>query len=422
MNIKEKIATANKEAVSNIVNSEPFWVDIKPAIEVIEGMEDHMILHSGPPITYENMVDLHKRGMQNAALTEGWASTREEAIAMLESGEIKLESALDHNTVGAGTGIITKSLAMMVTEDRATGKIAANIPMEGDYLGGLCAWGRYSPEIVENLRYMREDVFPYIVELLKKLGGVSIKPILAEGMQMGDENHTRQDAAGMILLQKLASEIVKMRWGQERTEMVMHYIADTPRMFHPMGMGACRSAMLSNVGKPYSTMVTAMGGNGVEFGLKIAALGDQWFTAPAPKLDGQYTSSKFSEKDALPWIGDSCITECAGLGGMAAATSPMVTYILGKKLHEAINQTKEMTKICIGKNNNFPIPNLDFDFLPVGIDMRMVLKTGICPTMHGGNFHVDGGLIGAGTARAPMECFEKALRAYADKYAEEAKA
>lgn len=419
MNIKEKIAAANQQAVDRIIHSDPYWVDIKPAGEVIDGLTDHMILHSGPPITYDKMVDLHKRGMRNAALMEGWAKTDAEANEMLSAGEIKLESALDFNTVGAGTGIITKGLAMMVAEDRASGKIAATIPMEGDCLGGFGAWGRYNPEIADNLKYLREDVFPCIVEVLKDMGGISIKPIFAEGLQMGDEHHTRQDAAGLILLQKMATKIVKMRFSQEKAEMAMHYIADTPRAFHPMGMGACRSAMLNNVGLEYSTMVTAMGGNGVEFGIKIAALGNQWFTVPAPKLEGQYTSAKYTSDDALPWMGDSCITECAGLGGMAAATSPMVTYILGRSLQDSINQTKEMGKICIGKNRNFPIPNLDFDALPVGIDMRLVLKTGICPVMHGGNFHVDGGLIGAGTAAAPMECFEQALRAFAEKYKDE---
>ena len=50
--------------------------------------------------------------------------------------------------------------------------------------------------------------------------------------------------------------------------------------------------------------------------------------------------------------------------------------------------------------------------------MRLVLKTGIAPMMDGGNFHRDGGLIGAGTASAPMACFEKAMRLFAAKYPE----
>ncbi len=419
MTIKEKIAAANQEAIDGIINSEPYWVDMKPAIECVDGLEDHMILHSGPPITYNEMVELHKRGMRNAALMEGWAKTNEEADEILSAGEIKLGSCLDYNTVGAGTGIVTKSLYMMVTEDRATGKRSANIPMEGDFEGGFAGWGRFSPELGENLKYLNREVFPYVSEMLQKRGGVAVKPILASGLQMGDEHHSRQDAAGMLLIQQIATDIAKMGFPQDRLEKVMHYCADTLRIFHPIGMGACRSAMLPNVGLPYSTMITAMGGNGVEFGIKVAALGDQWFTAPAMRLKGSMTSSKYKEEDSLPWMGDSCITECAGVGGMAAAASPVVSLLRGQKLNEAIGQTKQMTKICVGKNRNFPIPNLDYDFLPVGLDIRLILKTGIQPIMHGGNFHYDGGLIGAGTGEVPMECVKKAMRAFAEKYKDE---
>ena len=135
-------------------------------------------------------------------------------------------------------------------------------------------------------------------------------------------------------------------------------------------------------------------------------------------MKGRYTSSKYTEKDQLPWIGDSCIVECAGLGGLAAAASPIVCNLRGMKLKEAIALTREMEQICIAKNHNFPVPNLDFDFLPVGIDIRKVLKTGISPEIHGGMFNHEGGMIGAGSARVPMQCFEKAMKAFANQYRE----
>ena len=119
-------------------------------------------------------------------------------------------------------------------------------------------------------------------------------------------------------------------------------------------------------------------------------------------MKGRYTSSEFTEKDQLPWMGDSCVVECYGLRGMT--------------LKESIGQTKEMYRITMEKNYNFPIPNLDFDFLPVGIDIRKVLKEGVCPAIHGGMFNRVGGLIGAGMARVPMQCFEKALVAFGEKY------
>ena len=104
------------------------------------------------------------------------------------------------------------------------------------------------------------------------------------------------------------------------------------------------------------------------------------------------------------------------MGGIAGAASPIVLNLRGMSLAESIAQTREMEEICIGHNPNFSIPNLDFDTLPSGIDIRLVLKTGISPVIHGGMFNKEGGLIGAGMARVPMECFEKALRAFAEEY------
>ena len=174
--------------------------------------------------------------------------------------------------------------------------------------------------------------------------------------------------------------------------------------------------MLSAVGCKYSTMVTAVCGNGVTFGIKVAGLGNEWFTAQAPMMKGRYTSSKYTIKDQLPWIGDSCVVECAGMGGIAAAASPIVCSLRGLKARDAVKLTREMENICISHNPNFPIPNMDFDFLPVGIDIRKVIETGTAPEIHGGMFNYEGGLIGAGSARVPMECFEKAMEAYVKRY------
>jgi hypothetical protein len=365
------------------------------------------------------MVMLHRRGLVSACLFEGWAKTEEEAMKLITSGKIKLLSALDTNTVGAGTGIITKNVAMIVTKDRNSGKVEATFPAEGIVCqGGFCGWGLYSEGIAENLRHMREYLLPPMADMVRKKGGLPTKPILAESMNMGDENHTRQSAADLLFEHQITLDMMQLDYPKDQLFASMKYIIETPRFFHCFGQGASRAAMLGNVGREYSTMVTAVCGNGVEFGIKIAALGDEWFCAPAPMMEGKYTSSKYTIDDQLPWCGDSCVVECAGLGGLAAAASPIVCNLRGMSLKDAIAQTREMEKICIKKNYNYPISNLDFDFLPVGIDIRKVLKTGISPIVHGGMFNKEGGLIGAGMARIPMECFEKAMRAFVAKYGE----
>ena len=416
MDIRDKINAANDRAVRCVLDSEPYWVDVQPAGACVEGLGDHMILHSGPPVDYEDMVMLHRRGMVSAMLFEGWAKTEAEAVARIRAGEVKIESALDHNTVGAGTGIITQSVMMNVIEDRTSGKRACTFPAEGAFQGGFCGWGLYSEGIAENLRVMREDLFPLIREMLQKRGGLAIKPILAEGMQMGDENHTRQTAADLLFDKQILPDLFALNRPKEDIMKVVRYIVDTPRFFHCYGQGAARAALLAADGTPYSTVVIAVCGNGVNFGIKVAGLPGEWFLAPAPMMEGRYTSTHFTQKDQLPWIGDSCVVECAGMGGFAAAASPITCNLRGMTLMEAIAQTREMERISIGKNPNFPIPNLDFDCLPVGIDIRLVLKTGISPAIHGGMFNYEGGLIGAGMARVPMACFQKAMKAYAARY------
>lgn len=416
--MKEKIAQANKEAASCLIDNDPWWVDVKPAGECIEGLEDHMILHSGPPIDLDDMVMLHRRGMVSAMLFEGWAKDEKEAMEILHSGEIKIDSALNHNTVGAGTGILTKSVMMNVVEDRRNKTFAATFPAEGPFEGGFCGWGLYSPAIAENLRYMREELFPPMREVLAKNGGIALKPILAESLQMGDENHTRQTAADLLFDKLLLPQLFALDLPKEAIMNTVKYIVETPRFFHCYGQAASRTAALGANGIRYSTMVTALGGNGVEFGIQVAGLPGRWFTAPAPFMTGKYTSTQYTQADQLPWIGDSCVVEAAGMGGLAAAASPIVCNLRGMSLSEAIAQTREMERITITHNPNYSIPNLDFDPLPSGIDIRLVLKTGISPIIHGGMFNKVGGLIGAGMARVPMGCFESAMKAFAEEYRE----
>ena len=415
--LAQKIDAANEIAANRLIQADPVWEDVRPAGEVLEGMEDYTVTHSGPPIAYEDMVRLHQRGMVSACLFEGWAKTEEEAIKLIESGKLKIISALDTNTSGSGTGIITKSVAMLVVRDRVSGKMAATFPAEGVvHQGGFCGWGLYSEGIAENLRVIREELMPPIVAALKKMDGVHLKPILAQSMQMGDENHTRQTASDLFLEHELVPQLMQLDLPREQLIASMKYLVDTPRFFHNLGQGASRAAMLGNVGQEYSTMVTAACGNGVTFGIKIAGMGDEWFTAPSPMIVGKYNDPNASIEDQIPWCGDSSVVECAGMGGIAGSAAPIVCKLREMKLTDAIAQTREMEKICITKNPNYVIPNLDFDCLPVGIDARKALQTGITPVLHGGIFNKDGGLLGAGAARIPLECFEKAMAAFVKKY------
>ncbi len=399
-----KFEDANKRAVKYITDCDPYWIDICSAKECIDGLDDYTVLHSGPPIEYERMCGLHKRGMINAVLFEGWAKNPEDAERLILSGNIKLDSAMNYNTNGSGTGIITKSVPMLVIEDRNSMKRAALFPAEGHFGGGFCGWGVYSEEIAENLIYIRDKLFEPIKRVLRKKGGMSLKGIINDAVQMGDELHSRQTAADALFIKQVFSLALEA----DNTRQLMEYFINTPRFFHNFGQACSRSAMLAAGEVKDSLIVTAAGGNGVEFGIKVAGLGDRWFCAPSPMIEGCYMTEGAKRENQLPWIGDSSIVECAGLGGIISAASAEVCSWRGESFADGIDVTRRMEKICAGKNENRAIPALDFDAPPVGIDLMKVVQTGITPVINGGMISRDGGWMGAGCAGIPLECFKKA--------------
>jgi hypothetical protein len=165
-----------------------------------------------------------------------------------------------------------------------------------------------------------------------------------------------------------------------------------------------------------SSIVTAMCRNGTEFGIRVSGTGDTWFTAPVEMPEGLYFPG-FTEDDANPDMGDSTIVETIGLGGFAMGASPAVAGFVGAgAASEAGNFTRTMSEITFGENPEWTIPAMDYMGVPTGIDIRLVVETGIAPTINTGIAHKEPGIgqVGAGVVRAPMKCFEKALVAFAE--------
>jgi hypothetical protein len=159
-------------------------------------------------------------------------------------------------------------------------------------------------------------------------------------------------------------------------------------------------------------MVTAMARNGVRFGVRLSGTGATWFEADAPQVDGLYFSG-YGPGDAAGDLGDSAITETAGLGGFAMAAAPAIVQFVGGTPADAVATTQSMRHITLGRNTAFTLPALNFTGTPAGIDARKVLDTGILPVINTGIAHKQAGIgqIGAGVTAAPLACFTQAVRA-----------
>ncbi|MPN05327.1 hypothetical protein SDC9_152577 [bioreactor metagenome] len=170
---------------------------------------------------------------------------------------------------------------------------------------------------------------------------------------------------------------------------------------------------------PYCTVVATMARNGTDFGIRIAGLGkNRWFTGEAEMVKGLYFPG-YEEKDAARDMGDSCITETAGIGGFCMAAAPAIVQFVGGQVSDSINYSTRMYEITVGEGQSYKIPALDFRGSATGIDIRKVIETGIRPVINTGIAHKDPGVgqVGAGIVYPPEVCFKSALAACAEAWA-----
>lgn len=413
----EKIETANRTAIARMIASEPYFMGILPVRDVVPGMKPNMILHSGPPIGWERMILAQKKGIVSGVLHEKLAKNEKEALGMIESGEIEIESANDHFCCGAGVGIITYNMVINVSRDKVTGLEGYCIPFEGRV--GLGVWGVYNEEVERNLQYIKNELAPAVTEALSHVGGINVRNIIAKSMQMGDEMHTRQTAGGLLFVNEIVPLLLKSGCPSEVVVRCIEQFTSTERWFHPVALSTAVAISRAAMDIPYCTVVTASVQNGVDTGIKVSSMGQKWFYAPSPMFVGSYFSSQWGPEDATPFMGDSTVSEVVGMGGFAAAASPVVLRLRNGGYREAIAQSEEMKSISVGINSNYPLPLLGFTGPGIGIDIKKVVELGITPICHGGIISKDGGQIGAGAARFPIAHYINALRDFGERVKKE---
>jgi len=350
-----------------------------------------------------------------ALIFEGKAKNEAEAQALVESGEIELEPCHHHGAAGPMAGLIAPSMSVYVIENKTHGNRSFSGLNEG--YGKVLRYGAYSEEVLAKLRWMEEVMAPVLADAVVASGGIDIRALLAEALHMGDEGHNRNKAGSILYTARLAPFIAKAAPNPSVAADVLKFLGDNALSVLNPVMAACKAMADAAHGVEGSTIVTVMARNGTDFGIRVSGLGDRWFTAPVATPKGLYFPG-FTAEDASGDIGDSTITETAGIGGFAMATAPAIVTFVSGTPKDAINATLEMYEITYTEHKYFTIPSLDFRGTPTGIDIRKVVEKGITPRVNTGIAHKDAGVgqIGAGLVRPPMAMFEEALVAFAERY------
>ena len=406
------VEKANARAMARLLAAQPRLEGIGIAREALPGMGRRMLLHAGPPIEWARMCGPMKGAIVGAILYEGWAKSAREAQAMAARGGVQFAPCHHHSAVGPMSGVISPSMPVWIVRDAAHGNRAFSNLNEG--LGKVLRFGANSAEVIARLKWMERSLAPTLRAGLRRLGALEIKPLMAQALHMGDEVHNRNAAASSLLIKRLVPALMKSGAPAAEVAAAIEFIAGNDHFFLNISMAACKAMLDAAHGVAGSSLVTAMARNGVDFGVRVSGLGRRWFTAPAPVVDGLYFAG-YSIADAAPDLGDSAITETAGVGGFAMAAAPAIVKFVGGSAQDAIGNTLAMTHITLARNGAFTLPALDFAGTPCGIDARRVVDTGILPVINTGIAHKAPGVgqIGAGVTHAPLACFARALGALA---------
>ena len=414
----EIIDQANQKAVERIQNSTPILVDIKPAIDVIPGMKKNLLLCAGPPINWNQMCEPVKAAILGAIVYEDLAGNLKDAEQMVSREEVSFSSTHSHNAVAPMAGVISASMPVFVVKNEYYGNYAYSNMNEGVGQVKTLRFGANNEDVINRLKWMRDELRPLLREVVIESKGIDLKEIIAAAIRRGDECHNRNRCATDIFFQKSAISLLKSGFSKEQILPVLEFMLANPHFFLNMSMASSKVTMNAAQGIEYSTVVTVMSTNGVQFGVRISGLGDEWFSAPAPNQDQGKLFKGYVSQDANPVFGDSYISEPAGIGAFAMAASPAIAEFTGGTPEYGIEITNQMYKITIARHNTYRIPYLNYAGTPTGIDFRKVLDLNILPIVNTGLAHKKAGIgqIGAGTAHAPRLCFEKAAAAFDKKY------
>jgi Protein of unknown function (DUF1116) len=411
----EKRADANKLAFERLTKSDPVLLDIRRAGDFVAGLTPETILTSGPPMEWADYTGGQREAIIGGALFEALAGNKDEAIARLDAGEIKIGGCHDFGCVGSLAGIYTASMPVFVVENRAFGNFACCNIYEGSNPRRL-NYGVYDEGVRDRLLLVQNEIVPVIAEALRERGGIALKPIIKRALGMGDELHSRNAAAALLFLRELVPGFLALAVsGSDRIVRAVQAMVDDQYFFLRLSMAASKATADAARGIEGSSVVTAMAFNCRGFSIRVSGLGDTWFKGPHASVEAKLFDGH--SEDEITWMGgESIIAETVGLGGFAQASAPSLQSYQGGSYETMIARNKELYAITVGENSDYLLPALGFRGSPTGIDIFKVVESKVLPVLDVGIAGRNGGQIGAGVVRPPLSCFESAVAAYRQRY------
>src|SRR6478609_11283821 len=387
------------DAVARLAAARPLAVDVVPAREISAHHAAGGVTHAGPPIEPQRMCPPMRAALGSALWLEGVAGTPAEALRLVEDGQIPLTTNHDAGGVGPMGGVVNPSMPVWVARDEATGKVAWCPLNEGS--GAVLRYGADGPEVLERLKWMRDVLAPELRAALSARGPLDLFDLHVRSLALGDEAHHRTEQGTALTLEALGIEHPEVR----------AFIAGNGQFFLNLAMVFSKLALDCAADVPGSPVLTAIARNGVEVGIRVSGLGDEWFVGPAALPDPAKLFDGYTRADMNPDLGDSAIVETYGLGALAVAASPTAARSVGLDPATIDEIDTELRAIAAGESPDIRFP--DGRAAILGIDARKVAATRISPPVHTGIAHKRPGVgqIGGGITHPPLQAFDLAVQA-----------
>jgi Protein of unknown function (DUF1116) len=372
---------ADREALRRMHAAAPVWRGVTLACDAM-AFPDRTILHAGPPVRGGAIAQPLAHSAIMAILFEGWAKDARDAAAMLEAGEVLLRPAQDHRAMVPLAAVLSPNMAVQVVADAQNPDNVLFSPLNGGMTFaqrfGLCG-----QQILSHLRWINGNLAATLQIIADQ--EIPLIDIADAALQEGDDCHGRTAVGTNRLIHIIAS-----RLGGDTPER--RFLDRSPGFFLNLWMAAVKCIATAGEGEG-SSIITGLGGNGVEVGLKLGGTGDRWFVTVAEPPSGSLQSGH-REEERLGAIGDSALVDALGFGAMAS-TSPPANDGPAAPLVDLLPLQHPMFSRAK---------------LRVGIPARNIVRHASPPRIVLGILDRSGksGRIGGGIYRPPLELFAKA--------------
>lgn len=337
----------------------------------ISNLPDRTLFHAGPP--YEGLAPgAVVNAAAQVAVLEGWAPNMDEARRALSTGtgNIQLKPAQDYGFVVPLAQVASASTWCVEVGNEA---YRAYSPVSEGPSPAL-RFGSADPVCHHRARDWCASLAEHVNPLLER-SAVYPEALMQQAHSLGDDGHAQVQAGTGLLLDSFAGV----------SDTFKQQILANPGFSLTVWMAFC-SWRLHHVDSP----ITAIGGNGVRFGLKFKG-SDVWNTVSAPPACGPYFKPELAS-ESLGVIGDSAVVDICGYGGQALRHAPIL-----------LEQWKDyLPADATSRPQHILDPNTGC------VDPERVRATGLPPILNLAILHRDGAdtPIGRGHYCPPVSLFD----------------